>query len=572
VKTPSPSYILVRQGIPTTLALLWLLAVAAPPAPAQGRILPRIDSRAPKVEEARAPGVPSDAELQAAGARIGEVRIVLQDIFDTENPEENTAIGRLANELHIETREATIRDQLLFRPGDAYVGRVIEESARLLRGTRYLRDAQIRPVAYREGVVDLEVVGRDVWTLNPGVSFGRKGGKSTTGVELEELNLLGLGVEVSLDVISGVDRDTTAVEFADRQLGGSWWGLDVLYADNSDGRLVSANLAHPFYALDTRWAAGVAFTDNEATESRYDLGAIVDQYRVLQRSGSAYFGRSAGLRAGWAMRYTFSLNFDERNFVALAAPNNPTRLLPEDRRLFYPAVGVEWVQDDFRTERNRDQIEKIEDFALGWRAFVQAGFAVEGSGSDRDAGIFRAGVAKGFDNGARQTLLLNAYTGGRVESGDVRGAVSGLSTRYYFRESRRRTVFLGLSADFAERLDADQQLLLGGDNGLRGYPLRYQAGTARWLFTAEQRFYTSWYPFRLVNVGGAVFYDMGRVTGRDSLGTPSRGLLRDVGFGLRFGNARSGLGNVLHVDVAFPLDGDASIDDVQFLVETKRSY
>jgi hypothetical protein len=69
-----------------------------------------------------------------------------------------------------------------------------------------------------------------------------------------------------------------------------------------------------------------------------------------------------------------------------------------------------------------------------------------------------------------------------------------------------------------------------------------------------------------------VFYDMGRTTGRDPLGTPSQGLLRDIGFGLRFGNARSGLGNVLHVDVAFPLDGDRSIDSLQFLIETKRSY
>ena len=52
----------------------------------------------------------------------------------------------------------------------------------------------------------------------------------------------------------------------------------------------------------------------------------------------------------------------------------------------------------------------------------------------------------------------------------------------------------------------------------------------------------------------------------------SQGLLKDVGFGLRLGNSRSALGNVLHLDVAFPLDGDSSIDSVQFLVETQRSF
>ena len=53
---------------------------------------------------------------------------------------------------------------------------------------------------------------------------------------------------------------------------------------------------------------------------------------------------------------------------------------------------------------------------------------------------------------------------------------------------------------------------------------------------------------------------------------PRLGTLRDVGFGLRFSNSRSALANVLHVDIAFPLDGDASIDRMQFLIETKRSF
>jgi hypothetical protein len=48
--------------------------------------------------------------------------------------------------------------------------------------------------------------------------------------------------------------------------------------------------------------------------------------------------------------------------------------------------------------------------------------------------------------------------------------------------------------------------------------------------------------------------------------------LKDVGVGLRLGNSRSALGNVLHIDLAFPLDGDASISSMQVIVETKRSF
>ena len=35
---------------------------------------------------------------------------------------------------------------------------------------------------------------------------------------------------------------------------------------------------------------------------------------------------------------------------------------------------------------------------------------------------------------------------------------------------------------------------------------------------------------------------------------------------------RSSGRDVVHIDIAFPLDGDDSIDSVQFLIESKRSF
>jgi hypothetical protein len=49
-------------------------------------------------------------------------------------------------------------------------------------------------------------------------------------------------------------------------------------------------------------------------------------------------------------------------------------------------------------------------------------------------------------------------------------------------------------------------------------------------------------------------------------------VLKDVGFGLRLGNSRSALGNVIHVDLAFPINADPSIKKVQLLIEAKRSF
>ncbi|MBK6598407.1 MAG: hypothetical protein IPG25_11225 [Proteobacteria bacterium] len=560
----------VRRGAAVSAALLGLL-LSYVSVSSSARVLPKIGARAERLTYPRPEGLPTDAELVAAGARIGEIRFNLRQLFDPGGADENTALFRLGNRLHILTREATIADQLLFRRGDAYDGRLLEESARILRDTRYLRDAHVRPVAYHDGLVDIEVITQDVWTFNPGVSFGRKGGKNTSGFELEELNFLGLGTQLGLGFRSEVDRDSTYIFYRDRQLGRSWWDLAVNYSDNSDGQLSSLQLTRPFYSLDTRWAAGVSASDDLRVDSRYDLGDVIDEYEVSRTYASVFWGQSKGLQDGWVRRYTVGFTYDDSSFGS--APGvDPPRLLPRDRKLAYPWVAAEWLQDEFQTALNRDQIERTEDFSLGWRGRASLGLASSSLGSDRNAAILSGGVAKGLSLSNRQTLLLDANASSRLEGGSIANGLLSGEARYYFRQSPRRLFFLGFAATAGSNLDIDQQVLLGGDTGVRGYPLRYQAGKGSWSFTAEQRLFSNWYPFQLFNVGGAVFYDMGQTWGRDPLGTPSQGLLKDIGFGLRLGNSRSALGNVLHFDVAFPLDGDPSIKNVQFIVETKRRF
>ena len=122
------------------------------------------------------------------------------------------------------------------------------------------------------------------------------------------------------------------------------------------------------------------------------------------------------------------------------------------------------------------------------------------------------------------------------------------------------------------RPDPAESLLLGGDAGLRGYPLRYQAGTRRALFTVEERFYTDLYVWRLFRIGGAAFFDLGRAWGGDVVNTVNPGWLGNAGVGLRIVSARAAFSNVLHVDLAFPTNATPDIKKVQFLVKTRASF
>ena len=204
---------------------------------------------------------------------------------------------------------------------------------------------------------------------------------------------------------------------------------------------------------------------------------------------------------------------------------------------------------------------------------VRAGYASDALGSDRDAVVLGLEAGAAFESDDRKhTLLLEAEGDTRVESGDLANALLTAQARYYWRTAARQLFFAAVTGTIGENLDGDEQILLGGDNGLRGYPLRYQDGSSHALLTLEHRIFTKYYLFRLFHVGGAVFFDMGRTWGQGVVSGPTEGWLKDVGFGLRLGSSRSSFGSVIHLDLAFPLDGDDTIESVQFLVETKRSF
>ena len=532
---------------------------------------PLVAARTDPVDRSRPADVPDDAKLEAAGARIGAVTIRALDVFDTSRPDENKWLFRTANRLHVNSRQTTIVDRLLFRVGDVYQGRLLEESERLLRDTRYLYDAVVRPVRYADGLVDIEVVTRDVWTLNPGVSFGRKGGKSTSGFELEELNVLGQGSQLNFKQLSEIDRDITSFRYVDRQLGSTWWALELEHSDFSDGGAKRVSLERPFYALDTRRAGGYSSYETDRIDTRYDRGERIAEYLVDHRFRSAWFGWSQGLQGRFVTRWSVGMTSDDRIFDPVQG-SRFTTVVPQDRKLVYPWAEVEIQENDFRAVRNRDQIERTEDFQYGWRAGARLGYSSTGLGADRDALIFTSHASKGYELSDKRSLLLAASLDGRYEDGNFADTLLSASARYYHRQSERRLFYAGLSLDSGEKLDADRELMLGGDTGLRGYPLRYQGGQGRWLLTLEQRAFSDWYPFRLVHVGAAAFVDVGGTWGRDPFASGTHEILSDVGVGLRLGNSRSGLGNVLHIDFAFPINGDKSLKSMQVTVETKRSF
>lgn len=517
--------------------------------------------------------VPSFEELELLGALIGKIEIDARNIFDVEDPKEDKALFRLANTLHIQTRPGVIERQLLFKSGERLSKRVIDETERLLRSNHYLYDVQIIPAAYHDGVVDIVVRTRDTWTLAPGISFSRAGGANTRGASLREYNALGTGVYFGLTRTSDPDRSATEYRVTQNQAFGGWTTIDYAMAHLDDGRRDTFSVAKPFYALDTRSAGGFSVMKDTRVDSVYAGGALAGQFRHDTRFAEVSGGWSQGLVGGWARRYTVGASYETDRYELEPGRPVPAQL-PDDVTLASPFVRYEIIEDDYDKVHNRDQIARPEYFQMGFHSRVQLGRSLLALGSTRALWTYAADVSNGFDVLGGNALLASASASGRFgEDGGVENQLAGGQLRFYSRRhgNEHALFYASLSADAARVAGATDPLLLGGDNGMRGYPMRYQSGDRRAVLTLEERGYSDLYPFQLFRLGGAIFWDTGRAWGGESQNTAYPGWLTDVGFGLRILSARTAFGNVLHLDFAFPLTHDPSIPSFQFSVQVKTS-
>jgi hypothetical protein len=518
-----------------------------------------------------APGLPSLEELEARGVRIGRIVVITDDIFDTEDPAENRALFRWANALHVRTHPSVIEHALLFRRGDRLSLARLDETERLLRRDRFLHDVQIRAIALQGDEVDLEVRTRDTWSLDPGLSAGRSGGATTSGFRLKEYNLLGTGTALSLGRSNGVDRSGNTVQFTADRIWGSWVSLDLQSALNSDGRRDEVTLARPFVALDSRWSAGVHTLRDERIDPVYDAGQVVGGTRRVQHQAELYAGWSRGLRDGWVHRFTAGTMLREDLWAPAPGLTVPATL-PDDERYAAPFVRWDLIEDRFDRQANRNLMGRPEFFAMGLSASVQLGWIGRQWASPGEGLLYEAAVSRGFTPADGHTVVGALHLSGRLSDGRVARARSGGSIQYYRPQGPRRLFFASAAGDVLTRPGALEVLPLGGDNGLRGYPLRYQNGTRRVLLSAEQRVFTDTYAWRLFRLGGAVFADVGRAWGGPLAPQGDAGWLRDAGVGLRLVSTRAAFSNVLHVDLAFPMGAPAEVRKVQFLVKTKATF
>lgn len=514
------------------------------------------------------------AESIPDGVFVASIRVTRYRVFDEQDTRENSGIYGWANDFHSLTREWVIREQLLFEEGDYYYSTLVRESERILRDLKFTYDARVRPWRRCGDQVDLEVITRDIWTFTPTVSFSRSGGENDYALGFRDTNFLGTGKQVALRYDKDEERSGTTAIYEDPALAGSRWRMRVSLTDNDDGHDRRFRLIRPFFSVYERWSAGMRLEDWELEENIWFRGDEVAEFEHQQQS-VRFFGGVATERelekqvGRWLLGYQY-----ENNEFAFSDSEIPPDELPEDREYSYPFVGYQSIEDEYVEAHNLNYLGRTEDLYVGERYQWNLGYSAEGLGATRDQVYLSGRYGNTLRAGERDLWLVDSEVSGflSVDDTDFENLWWTVSSRYHWRQSLKWSVFSGFRLDYTDGLTDDVQLTLGGQNGLRGYDRNYQVGDRSAVFNIEQRYYSDWHPFRLLRVGYAVFFDVGRAWFKGEDNGSNGGVLSNAGIGIRLNSSRAEKGSVVHIDLAFPFNKDDDVDSVQLLMTVKDRF
>ncbi|MGI9180432.1 MAG: hypothetical protein ACR2H9_08035 [Longimicrobiaceae bacterium] len=514
--------------------------------------------------------------------RISELFIDNRSVFDLSDPDQDDRFQwafRLANRLHVPTREEVIRRELLFDVGDCFDPALMEESERILRRSAFIARVDIFAVRQPDGSNHVVVDTQDDWSTKVEVQMEQGTGMRPSGFRVGEDNLFGTGRRVSAFYLRSFEERVYGATYLDPQLFGTRWQGEVEAGQTQLGYLFSESVIHPFIGETGRWGVrqevrhhdryleflsereeglvGVLFPERRRG---FDLGAAIRRGRPgrLTLLGAMLAGEWISYPGEARLSSDDGTELDSLpNFPGMDSVGSVRAMLLTGRRNVY-----------YVRRRALDSVTGTEDVRLGLEVELGVGRSLAWLSTADDVsldfGLFGAGeVMPGLLAGT-QLRLEGKHEASALAEGDTWRDVFGQFDAWvYLRPSdeSRHTWVAALAAAGGWNTRVPFQLTIGGATGLRGYPRHIFPGAQRAVISLEQRSYLGW-PFpQLFDLGTVAFVDAGRTWAGDvpfGVDSPVRA---NVGLGLR-GALPPGSPSTFRLDLAAPIQSSLRVSDL----------
>ena len=237
-----------------------------------------------------------------------------------------------------------------------------------------------------------------------------------------------------------------------------------------------------------------------------------------------------------------------------------TTVLPDNKNYSYPWFGVNFIESDFKVYENIRFMDIEEDVNLGWRLHSRLGWSSEEQSATSDSLYYDMAADKSYLFGNNSLLRFYFRSEGfwNTEQSQLEDSYFQIKSQWFGSLEENSRNYLNLSYINYYNQSIDEQVILDGANGMRGYPANFLSGNESLLLQYERRLYTDWHWFQLARVGLVGYLDVGKVWEQ---GNDHGLLLADIGFGLRMISSRAFVRSVVHFDIAFPIEKHPKADD-----------
>lgn len=479
------------------------------------------------------------------------------------------------NSIHTITQQQVILQELSFKQSEKFNSVKVRESERLLRQQKFIFDARIQPTKICDDKVDLHITTRDTWSITPAFNISHNGDETKTRVSITESNFLGTGKLISIAQARDDQRTEFTLRYKDPNVGGTHLISEFEISDNSDGKRHYFAVNKPFYSFESRQSYGGSYLNETREDPLYINKDKLTDIRHRLNHYQVFFGHSDGYHLDRTTRLRYGLSFIEDTFWSI---DDTIELNPLNSRTnIYPWVEFNLLEDHYTTLTNFHSIKRTEDINLGRNFSASIGYSPSSWSDDQSRYIFniRSKNAFKFNN---ELITIAGHLGGYylADSNTTKNLSGNLNGQYYHFTTPDRVFFIGANYNLLKNPYIENQLFLGGDTGMRGYPVRFQTGDRNAVITVEQRYYTDQYWWKLIRVAAAAFIDVGRSWGKQSpqphtqfKQTP---WLANIGVGLRLTPSRADANHVIHIDLAAPMTEREDADSVRFMVSVKNSF
>ncbi|MBF0430301.1 MAG: hypothetical protein HQK83_03420 [Fibrobacteria bacterium] len=535
-----------------------------------------------------------DAEFRAV---VDSINFKIYDAFDGSraNSDMEAFYFDMGNRLHIESKTVTIKKRLLFKKGTEVNQELLIETERRLRKEEFLADAIIEVQRKKNGHANIRITTFDQFSTIPAWNLQKPGDEWTWFLGPVESNLLGTGQKIALIYGHEVDRNIYMLQYENKAFIWNSLELSGLAAKLSDGYKYEYSLKRPLLSKQQKWGMllsgygykrdiyyyldadkpGVARKQKASASTgttllffdKSDVGpALFLRYEdVVELNVSGSLTRSFGtkhklnlsLTINWTDIYQesgtpFLINksLQEHSQVSEDALH---KFQLDNRTDFLSGIYFSYFQNQYKTVKNFRNLKWSENLDVGFRIATGIAQNVPFLGAKNSSLYLRHLLAYVNAWKSRHFILTRLSTGyfldysGQLEDGTLAGVCE-----YQWRPSAKHASYFATQWKHYFAREEASQLVLGGEQGLNGYPNRFFAGQARLLIELEQRYFPN-LEMGTVAPALAMFLNAGDAYAHYQ-DFEALGLHYSAGFGLRLGATRSVQQTVTHLNIAFPLD------------------